>query len=78
MAALMIIVGLLIALTFILIGLGKAFSHHHDSQSHITTVTLTPSSMTPTAANALTPTSSHLTVLVVPTTITTTFSSPTL
>jgi hypothetical protein len=77
MAALMIIVGLLIALTFILIGLGKAFSHHHDSQPHITTVTLTPSSMTPTAAHASTPTS-HLTVLVVPTTITTTFSSPTL
>lgn len=77
MAALMVIVGLLIALTFILIGLGKAFSHHHDSQPHITTVTLTPS---PTAINAMMTLSStsHLTVLVVPTTVTTTFPSPTL
>ncbi|KAI8338448.1 hypothetical protein BC941DRAFT_469557 [Chlamydoabsidia padenii] len=84
MAALMIIVGLLIALTFILIGLGKAFSHHHESQTPAVTVTntLNSSSIRPATVNAVVPISAMhpftTTVLVVPTTVTAIFSSPTL
>ncbi|ORZ13175.1 hypothetical protein BCR42DRAFT_394284 [Absidia repens] len=66
-AALTMVVGLLIALTFILIGLGKAISHHHGKQQTMSTNGLKPFAFSPPSLSS-DDTHTTTTVFVVPAT----------